>query len=135
MSFTAPALSAGQIRELALFVRGMRATSANQTRAGREHGAENLPASFALCQNQPNPFASSTAFRFDLPQAVTVRLEVFDLVGRRVATLRDAWTPAGRHSIDWNSRDGNGSPLRPGAYLYRITAGPFRAQRKLVILP
>ena len=96
---------------------------------------EDLPAGFVLYQNQPNPFAASTTFRFDLPRPETVRLEVFDLMGRRVATVRAAWMPAGRHSLEWNSRDAGGSPVRPGAYVYRIAAGSFRSQRKLVVLP
>ena len=96
---------------------------------------EDLPASFVLYQNQPNPIATSTRFRFDLPRPEMVRVEVFDLMGRRVATVRDAWMPAGRHSVEWNSRDAGGSPVRPGTYVYRMTAGLFRAQRKLVVLP
>lgn len=82
-----------------------------------------------------DPFAATTTIRFDLPQPETVRLEVFDLSGRRVVKLRDAWTPAGRHSLDWNLGDANGAPVRPGAYVCRLTAGSFRAHRKLVVLP
>ena len=53
------------------------------------------------------------------------------------ATFGPFWSgmPAGRHALDWDSRDANGSPVRPGAYLYRITAGPFHARKKLVVLP
>jgi flagellar hook assembly protein FlgD len=90
---------------------------------------------FALYQNQPNPFAATTMFRIDLPLPATVRLEVYDLMGRRVAKLQDSWMPAGRHSIAWEGRDAGGSPVRAGAYLYRLTAGSFRAERKLIVLP
>ena len=135
LGFTASPLAAGQVRDWALFVRGtpLSAKGALATRA--EHFTEAPPASFALYQNQPNPFAASTTFRFDLPRSETVRLDVFDLGGRRVATVLNAWMPAGRHSLDWNSRDANGSPVLPGAYVYRILAGSFRTQRKLVVLP
>ncbi len=107
------------------------------SRAGglAQEASSNLPAVFALHQNQPNPFSTTTTFRFDLPRPETVRLEVFDVMGRKVATLRDAWMPAGRHSLEWKRRDVNGSPVQPGAYLYRLTAGSFRAQRKVVVLP
>ncbi len=94
-----------------------------------------MPESFALYQNQPNPFVASTTFRFDPQRAEAVRLEVFAIGGPRVAALRNAWMPAGRHSLEWNSWDACGSPVRPGTCLYRITAGLFRAQRKLVVLP
>lgn len=110
------------------------ATSSLARGAGQDQGST-IPAVFAMHQNQPNPFASSTAFRFDLPRAEMVRLEVFDLMGRKVVKLRDAWMPAGRHSLDWEGRDASGLPIRPGAYVYRLTAGSFRAERKLVMLP
>jgi len=112
-------------------------SGATPTRAGGpdRDPSSTVPTVFALHQNQPNPFAATTTFRFDLPRSERVRLEVFDLMGRKVATLRDAWMPAGRHSPGWNSRDANGSPVRPGVYLYRLTAGSFRGQKKLVVLP
>jgi parallel beta-helix repeat protein len=94
-----------------------------------------MPTEFSLQQNHPNPFVAKTTFRFDLPQPQAVRLEVYDLMGRRVAVLRNAWTPAGRHSLDWDGRNGSGSRARPGTYLCRLAAGSFRAERKLVILP
>ena len=80
------------------------------------------------------PKHATTTFRFDLPRPEPVRLELYDLMGRRAVVLRDAM-PAGRHSVDWDGRDASGSTARPGAYLYRLTAGSFRAQRKLVVLP
>jgi len=135
LGFAAPPLAAGQARDWTLFVRGtpVGARGALATRAVAP--VEAAPASFALYQNHPNPFAATTTFRFDLPRPAAVRLEVFDLGGRRVSKLRDAWMPAGRHSLEWDSRDANGTPVQPGAYVYRITAGSFRAQRKLVVLP
>jgi hypothetical protein len=135
LGFAAPPLAAGQARDWTLRVRGtpVSARGALATRAAAP--VEAAPASFALYQNHPNPFAATTTFRFDLPRPAAVRLEVFDLGGRRVATLRDAWMPAGRHALEWDSRDANGSPVQPGAYVYRITADSFRAQRKLVVLP
>jgi hypothetical protein len=102
--------------------------------AGREI-ATARPVQFALRQNRPNPFASTTVLEFDLPGSAIVRLEVFDIMGRRVTSLRNAWMPAGSHSISWNGRDANGSPVHPGAYVYRLTAGPYRAERKLVVMP
>ena len=135
LDFAAPSLAAGQVRDWALFVRGTPVTSKSTLATRAVAPADALPVSFALHQNQPNPFAVSTTFRFDLPRPEIVRLELFDLGGRRVAKLRDAWMPAGRHSLEWNSRDAEGSPVRAGAYVYRIIAGSFRAQRKLVVLP
>ena len=90
-----------------------------------------------LQQFTPTPTSTdeATTFRFDLPRDERVRLEVFDLLGRRVTTLRDTWMPAGRHALEWDRRDADGIPARPGVYLYRFVAGSYRAQRKLVVLP
>ena len=107
---------------------GRTASSTHQTQAPP------LPAAFALAQNQPNPFASTTTIRFDLPAPQQVKLEIFDAQGRRVARLADGWFPAGYHALPWDRRGVEGR-LHPGVYLYRIQAGPFSAQRKLVLLP
>jgi hypothetical protein len=49
--------------------------------------------------------------------------------------LADETYPAGYHALAWHRRDRDGRALKPGIYLYRIEAGPFRAQRKMVLLP
>lgn len=61
-------------------------------------------------------------------------LEVFDAQGRVVRTLADGSFPAGFHSVVWDERDAFGTRVRPGVYFYRIVAGAFRAQRKMMML-
>jgi hypothetical protein len=100
----------------------------------RQPQVQPLPKRFALAQNRPNPFASTTTIRFDLPTAEQVRLEIFDAQGRRVARLASGWFPAGFHALPWDRRGAEGR-LQPGVYLYRLQAGAFRAQKKLVLLP
>ncbi len=94
-----------------------------------------LPASFALHQSEPNPAGTSTIIRFDLPLERPVKLEVFDLLGRRVATLADRTYSAGSHVAEWNLRDASGAAVRPGVYAYRIMAGAFRARGKMSAVP
>jgi hypothetical protein len=101
------------------------------TASRRGPAVERVPTSFALHQNEPNPFGSSTMIRFDLPRAAQVKLEVFDLLGRRVATLADAEFAAGFHTVPWRT----GAELGPGIYMYRVIAGEFSAQRKMIVLP
>jgi hypothetical protein len=113
------------------FVTVMRGGSGSTSRRGP--GAQELPAAFALHQNEPNPFGRATAIRFDLPRAEHVRLELFDLLGRRVATLADAHYPAGFHAVQWGGRDRAG--IGPGIYMYRVIAGAFRSQKKMILLP
>ena len=96
---------------------------------------ESVPSSFALHPSEPNPAASDVVIRFDLPVERPVTLEVFDLLGRRVATLADRTYPAGTHAATWDLRDASGTSVRPGVYVYRISAGEFRAKGKVSVLP
>ena len=94
-----------------------------------------LPRAFALHQNQPNPFATATTIGFDLPAGAMVRLEVFDLAGRRLKVLANRFYPPGYYAVDWDRRDAGGFRARPGVYLYRIEAGAARDRKKMVLLP
>jgi hypothetical protein len=85
---------------------------------------------FALAQSIPNPARSSAIIRFGLPAAAQVTLSVYDVQGRRVATLLDhAFRDAGRHDVPVPS-----DRWRPGVYLYRLEAGGRSATRKMVVL-
>ena len=100
-----------------------------------ERGGASLPARFALAQNSPNPFGASTTLRFDVPTPTRVRLEVFDLLGRRVRTLVNEQRAAGTHAIEWDRRTDGGEALHAGVFLCRMTAGSFREQRRMVLVP
>lgn len=91
---------------------------------------EHAPATFALGANFPNPFASQTTIRYELPAESPVRLEVFNALGRRVAVLVDEVKPAGAHEVSLDTREG----LASGVYVYRIRAGAFTANRKMTVL-
>lgn len=97
--------------------------------------AEVRPAAFALAAVRPNPSPGRTTIEFDVPRSAQVRVEVFDVLGRRVATLADATFPAGRHAIAWDGATSAGERVRAGVYLCRMTAGEFRARRTLVLRP
>jgi flagellar hook assembly protein FlgD len=73
--------------------------------------------------------------RFALPTRSPVAIEVFDVHGRRVKTLAKGEWPAGFHAVNWDGRNGAGHRVHPGIYLYRMSAGSFRASRKLAVLP
>ena len=80
-------------------------------------GARVLPAS-------PNPFRLSTSVRFELSQPASVRVEIFDVRGARVAALTDGEAfPAGGHATTWDGRDHAGRLAPPGVYLVRLEAG------------
>lgn len=84
--------------------------------------------------NRPNPFNPSTVIRFALPEERLVRLEVFDLLGRRVTTLIEGMLEAGAHEATWNGRSADGTPVAGGTYVYRLTAGDEVRARTMVLM-
>ncbi len=93
-----------------------------------------LPTEFDLGQNYPNPFNPTTSIEYSLPIRTHVRIDVFNILGQRVATLIDREQPAGTFSIDWNSTDDSGERVASGVYLYRIQADNFVRIRKMLLL-
>jgi len=87
-----------------------------------------LPAQFAA-YNYPNPFNAATNISFSLPQASDVRLDIYDMLGRKVSSLVNEYMFAGYHTVVWKP-DGLGS----GMYFYRITAGDYDACDKVMLL-
>ncbi len=70
----------------------------------------------------PNPFNPRTRITYSLERAGRVELSVFDSRGRLVRNLMSGQRGGGKHSLFWNGRDGNGSPVAAGVYLFRIEA-------------
>ncbi len=140
----APATSPGEGEDCLFVVRVPGAALASGARgpsrgpvSGREPASDvaAAPMEFALHPVRPNPFASSATIGFDLPRASRVRIEIFDVQGRRVAELLDRQLPAGRHSAMWDGRLDAGGRAGAGVYLCRITAGGFVAERRVTRLP
>jgi hypothetical protein len=82
----------------------------------------------------PNPFVGATGVSFKLSSAADVRVEIFDLAGRKVRTLIDRRLEAGRHIAGWDGSDDWGRTAPPGVYFYRLEAGGRTEVRKLVRL-
>ena len=88
-----------------------------------------MPATFELQTNYPNPFNPETIIPFGLPEASPVTIEVFNMLGRRVAVLLDREMPAGWHEIT-----GQAATLPTGLYLVRLRAGAvLRTQRVTLV--
>lgn len=93
-----------------------------------------LPVTLELGQNYPNPFNPETVISFALPDARNVRLEVFDLLGRKVVTLFEGPMIPGAHQVRWDGYNQLGAPAASGIYLYRLQAGAQQIQKKMVLL-
>ncbi len=90
---------------------------------------EALPVSFMLAQNYPNPFNPTTVVRYQLPVVSEVKLVVYDILGKEVATLVDGVEEPGYRSVEW---DASGVPS--GAYFCRLHAGMFVDTKKLLLI-
>ena len=93
-----------------------------------------LPDRFELGANFPNPFNPSTMIPYQLPASMYVRLEVFNLLGQRVATLVDGEQPAGFHTASWDATDAAGQAVGAGVYLYRLSGGGVQATRSMLLI-
>jgi hypothetical protein len=103
-------------------------TTYDVTSVGRTENG--IPAQFILHQNYPNPFNPSTTIRFDLPIAANVRLEIFNMLGQKLATLiHDEKLNAGSYDIIWDAAD-----IPGGLYIYRFRAGDYENTKKLILL-
>jgi hypothetical protein len=88
-----------------------------------------LPRVVSLFQNYPNPFNAATVISYELPNAGQVRLEVFDLLGQKIATLVDSRQEAGYRRVLWNAAD-----YPSGIYFYKLTAAGFSDTNRMILL-
>ena len=88
-----------------------------------------LPTVTSLNQNHPNPFNASTVISYELPTEAHVKLEVYNLLGQKMATLVDSKQQAGYRTVAWDA-----SAVSSGLYLYKITAGDFAETKRMMLI-
>jgi 1,4-alpha-glucan branching enzyme len=94
-----------------------------------EKGENNLPDSYNLYQNFPNPFNPMTTIRYSILSPDLVRIKVYDILGIEVKTLVNELKQAGNYEVQFDA-----SGLASGIYLYRIESGSFIQTRKMIVL-
>jgi hypothetical protein len=87
-----------------------------------------------LAQNSPNPFAGSTGIALTLARPGRVSVAVFDVAGRRVATLAEGEHDAGSFNLSWDGRDDSGHEVAAGAYFVRMVGADSHFERKMTLL-
>ncbi len=88
-----------------------------------------VPNSYYVAQNYPNPFNPATTIEYTLPQQSHVKMVVYDIMGREVATLVDGFKSAGKYVVLWNA-----SRCASGVYLCRLTTGTYSSVRKMLLM-
>ena len=89
----------------------------------------NTPSGFVLENNYPNPFNPSTLIKFKVPESSHVTLDIFNILGQKVAELVNRRMSAGSYSVEFNAEN-----LSSGVYLYRLHAEGFSATRKMILV-
>jgi len=90
---------------------------------------ENIPTRHSLDQNHPNPFNLTTEIKYALPRDSYVRLDVYNILGQKVATLLHGQQKAGYKTARWDA-----GSFSSGIYFYQLQAGDFVQTRKMVLL-
>ncbi len=89
----------------------------------------NIPSEFTLKQNYPNPFNPSTNIEYDLPVRSFVQLDVYNILGVKVATLVNSMTGAGKHVVTFNPDN-----LSSGLYIYQLKTDKLTLSRKMLFM-
>jgi len=93
-----------------------------------------LPTDYSLGTGYPNPFNPITTISFSLPTTQHVKLVVYGVDGRRIATLVDETRGPGRYEATWTGRDDRGRAMATGTYFFRMDAGPYSKVRKMTLV-
>jgi hypothetical protein len=105
-----------------------------QVQAGAVEEEEATDMRFELKQNYPNPFSTTTAIIFMLPQTGNITLSVYDVSGKLVRTLANSVYAAAQHTIHWDGKSDRGEMVRSGVYFYKLQTGAFSKTKKLTIV-
>jgi len=102
---------------------------ANPVTSIEDNPAVNLPEQFSLSQNFPNPFNPVTVISYSLPSAADVRLDIYNVVGQKVASPASGRKKAGTYSVTWDATE-----FASGVYFYRLTAGDYTETKRMLLL-
>ena len=89
---------------------------------------------FILNNNYPNPFNPVTTISYAIQHDALVRIDIYDLLGRKVKSLLNEHQTPGYKTLQWNATDDLGQSVAAGVYIYMIQAGDYRATNKMIFL-
>jgi len=88
-----------------------------------------IPTEFKLFQNYPNPFNPETIIKFGIPERSKIKIEIFNILGERVAELMNTELDAGYHQVKWNANQ-----FASGIYIYSIRTERFSDFKKMILI-
>lgn len=91
-----------------------------------------VPTNVTLGNNYPNPFNPTTTIQFGLPETQYVKMSIYSLQGKEVATLVDGIIEAGFHQVRWDGKDSSGKKFISGIYIYQIESGKIKLAKKMI---
>lgn len=103
--------------------------TSNPVITGVEGNTAELPKEFKLYQNFPNPFNPVTSIKFDIPKASSVKIKIYDVLGKEVSNLVNQDMEPGRYEVNWD-----GSDNASGIYFYKIETKDFTKVMKMVLI-
>ncbi|OPX35295.1 hypothetical protein B1H10_01580 [candidate division KSB1 bacterium 4484_188] len=89
---------------------------------------------FKLKQNYPNPFNGETVIKYEIQNKLMVKLEIYDVSGRKIRTLVNRLLNKGEHEVRWNGRDDTGREVAGGVYVYRLKVKGFFQSSKMLLI-
>jgi len=108
-----------------MFVKSLPAEGENQTPA--------IPSEYYISAG-PNPFNPKVVVRFGLPRSGQAKMDVFDVRGRRVASLLDESLEAGHHEVSWQGKDVKGRGVASGVYFMKLTCGDVEQTQRVLLV-
>ncbi len=119
---------------ITLIARDRAGNESAQLRIFLEDGLINVPSSYSLRQNFPNPFNPVTNIEYVLPREERVRITIYSLSGQEIFRLVDGVQAAGNHRVQWEGRNSLGIPVSAGVYIYRLETPNYHESRKMTYL-
>lgn len=99
-----------------------------------DESASGVPEDFNLSQNYPNPFNAATIIKYNLQTVSHVKIDVFDILGKKIACLVDKSEIAGNKSVVWDGCNEKGDVAASGIYFYRLTIGDINVTRQMTLI-
>ena len=96
--------------------------------------SENIPDSYLLHQNFPNPFNPKTKIRYDLQKSGFVNIDIYNVIGKHIKSLINEKKEVGYQSVNWNGTDASGRSVPAGMYIYTIQTDDFSSTKKMILV-